>query len=100
MYLINLVFASAMSLAAGFMAIVIESPPSASDVVIVIIPPWRDAAAVFTQAHVGQFGPRTSPVSYLVTGGPPATLATRLHDAGALAVIDPQIFDLLCKGTS
>lgn len=92
-------FALIMTGLAGFAFVGVASfmaalPPPAGDILLVVVPPWRDAVAVVTAAG-GQIATvERAPLSVLATG----TSAERLRSAGAMWVADGKWVASLCGG--
>ncbi len=76
-----------------------NAPPRAGDPIIVVAPPWRDAAAVTKAAGGRVIGPRPAPLAVLAeppAGGDPGDFRARLRAAGALLVFDATRLAAIC----
>lgn len=71
------------------------SQPEEGAPVLVVVPPWQDAAGIVAGAGGGLIGPLRTPVAVLAAPGGP-DFAARLRAAGALGVLDGRAAARIC----
>lgn len=85
--------------AAAVMGAAATAPDPATDLVLVVVPPWRDMDAVAAAAGTHAIGARQAPLAMLIGGASDPALSARLRQAGAWAVIGLGEIAEICGGT-
>ncbi|MFO7856293.1 MAG: hypothetical protein R6V44_13975 [Paracoccaceae bacterium] len=73
--------------------------PGAAGPLLVVAPPWRDAAALLAEAGGRPVGPAAAPLGRLAADADPdhpRAFAARLRAAGALLALDARALARLC----